>query len=137
MAGTTSYHTFKGTCKFAQLYRPNKFNKYSINLYPDKKSKEAYIKSGCQSEFKEDDDGSYITLRRNSQFLTQAGKLMEFGPPVVTDAEGNAFDKLIGNGSTVEITVATYDTGKGKGTRLDRVKVLKHVEYVKPEEDAA
>lgn len=41
----------------------------------------------------------------------------------------------IGNGSDVKIRVAVYDTLKGKGQRLEAVKVLNLVEYVREERE--
>jgi hypothetical protein len=40
---------------------------------------------------------------------------------------------LIGNGSKVKVSVAVYDTVKGKGQRLESIQVLDLIEYEKGE----
>ncbi len=63
------------------------------------------------------------------------------GPPVVVKANDMEWDYdvdgTIGNGSTVEVILSVYDTKMKSivGTRLDKVKVLKHIEYEAPDED--
>ena len=43
----------------------------------------------------------------------------------------------IGNGSTVEVILSVYDTKMKSivGTRLDKVIVINHLEYVSPDDD--
>lgn len=63
------------------------------------------------------------------------------GAPKVVKADGTVWDfdedGLIGNGSTVEVTLSVYDTSRKAivGTRLDKVKVLVHKEYDPDAED--
>jgi hypothetical protein len=54
---------------------------------------------------------------------------VEFGPPEVIDKNGDPFKETIGNGSTVTIRVAMFDTAKGVGHRLEKVRVDKHVVF--------
>lgn len=129
-------YTFKGKCKWAKLFKPDeKYNNFQITLYPDKASLKAYVKAGCQGEIKEDEDGQRVVFRRKPSILTKKGKLWELGAPKVVDTSGEDFTAFLGNGSEVEVTVETYDTDRGLGTRLEKVTVLKHVEY-KPDEAA-
>lgn len=57
------------------------------------------------------------------------------GAPKVVKADGTVWDLdddgPIGNGSEVEVVLSVYDTSRKAivGTRLDKVKVLKHVVY--------
>ena len=57
------------------------------------------------------------------------------GEPKVLRADDTTWnlntDGMIGNGSEVEVTIAVYDTSRKNivGSRLDSVKVLKHVPY--------
>jgi hypothetical protein len=57
------------------------------------------------------------------------------GEPRVIRADDTSWDLntdgMIGNGSEVEVTIAVYDTSRKNivGSRLDSVKVLKHVPY--------
>jgi len=68
------------------------------------------------------------------------GKTTEFEPPKVLDEEGRPWgnEERIGNGSTVEINVAVYETRGGDGPnghRLQGMKVLELVPYVAPDAD--
>ena len=59
---------------------------------------------------------------------------------VVVKSDGTTWDMdvdgLIGNGSTVAVTLSVYDTRKSiVGTRLDRVKVLEHVKPPSDDDD--
>ena len=62
------------------------------------------------------------------------------GAPIVHKADGTTWDYdddgAIGNGSTVQVVLSVYDTSRKSivGTRLDKVKVLEHLEYT-PDED--
>lgn len=61
------------------------------------------------------------------------------GAPIVVKADGSPWDYdedgTIGNGSLVEVVLSVYDTSRKNiiGTRLDKVKVLEHKEYVPDE----
>jgi hypothetical protein len=63
------------------------------------------------------------------------------GEPSVVKADGTKWDYdedgPIGNGSTVEVTLAVYDTSRKSivGTRLEKVKVLEHKAYDPDAED--
>lgn len=129
-------YTYCGKCKWAKVFKPDeKYGNYQIVLYPNKPSLKAYIKAGHQGEIREDEDGQYVIFRRRPKVLTKKGDIWDKGPPKVLDADGEAFNKLIGNGSEVEITVEVYDTRKGLGTSLESVTVLEHVEYVPNDTD--
>lgn len=126
--------TFVGCGKWMhRLFEEDaQYNYYGLDFYPDKASLKAYVKAGCQGEIREDEEGQFVKLRRKPKVLSRAGKLLDFGPPKVVDAEGAKWpdNKVVGNGSKVEVTVTTYPTAKGVGTRLDQVKVLEWKEYV-------
>jgi hypothetical protein len=128
-------YTYKGKCKWARVYKPDQeYDTYGIVVYPDKAGLKQYVKAGHQGEIREDDDGQYVTFRRKANVLirngAKKGTVWDKGPPKIVDADGETFDRLIGNGSMVEVTVEVYDTNKGLGTSLERVRVLEHVEYV-------
>lgn len=88
------------------------------------------------------------------------GKPVFFTPPIVYDKDGkvlvnytegdevvrsyndpNRKDKivrngdviLVGNDSDIEVTVAVFDTMKGKGQRLESIKLVDLIEYRKEE----
>lgn len=131
--------------------------KYVINFYPENDAEWKKFKdSGIQKEVKEDENGKFVRLQRDA-FKMIKGAIVNFTGPVVLDAGGDvivdyvskasgkriySYDNnrkddvqrrgkpiLIGNGSKVEVSVAVYDTFKGKGSRLETVKVLDLIEY--------
>ena len=63
------------------------------------------------------------------------------GAPKVVKDDGSVWDYdedgSIGNGSTVEVILNVYDTSRKNiiGTRLEKVKVTNHVEYVPDDDD--
>lgn len=63
------------------------------------------------------------------------------GAPRVIKPDGTEWDYdmdgVIGNGSTVEVILSVYDTSRKNivGTRLERVNVVTHVEYERPDDD--
>jgi hypothetical protein len=121
-----------GTAKWARVYESQMDTKYGekfhLTLYPDKASLATMKEAGCRLTFKEDEEGTFVKVSRDNmkQFKD---KLEKLGPPKVLDAGGNAFDKIIGNGSKVTVKLTVYDTVKGKGTRLEAVRVDEHVPY--------
>jgi hypothetical protein len=129
LASNTQIYKYKGTCKWAKVYRPDeKYDSYSIVLYLDKQSLKQYLKNGHQGEVKEDEDGQFVTLRRKKEVPTKKGPWI-LGPPEVVNIDREEFTELIGNGSIVEVTVSTYESRGGMGTRLESVRVLEHVRY--------
>lgn len=120
-----------GTCKWAKIAKPDeKYNFYGLDLYLDQESIEKFDKSGLQLTKKAGEEGIYISLKRKPQALIK-GELVNFGPPQVLDADNAVFGGVIGNGSTVTCKVNVYDTAKGKGHRLEAVRVDTLVEYNK------
>lgn len=129
----TKYFKFKGPAKWAQVYKPDeKYNNYKIQVYLDEKNKAEYIKSGIQVEIKKDEDGEYVVFRRPHAKLIKT-EAVTLGPPKVEDKDRQPFTSTIGNGSLVEVDVSVYDTIKGRGHTLNAVKVIDHVEYVRPQ----
>jgi len=131
MATTTVY--LKGTCKWAKMAKPDpKYNNYTINLYPDAASVALWKQSEAQTAFKTDEDGDYLVLRR-PDFKLMGKEIVTYGPPEVLSKDNKEFSDLIGNGSEVICKVTVYDTAKGKGTRLEAVRVETLVPYAKRE----
>lgn len=135
MASKTWY--FSGTCKWAKVREPDKkYEKYSIDLYmqPDQFAK--YQESGAQLKVRTGDDGEYVTFSRPCRRIIK-GELVEMGPPDVLTGDGGTLDEktLVGNGSHVTLKVVVFDTVKGKGTRLEAVRVDELVAFSKPDVD--
>lgn len=130
----SAYYYLTGKAKWARLFTPDeKYKNYKIDLLLDAESKKKFAESGMTMTPKMSEEGEYITFRRPEAKLIK-NELVKFEAPPVTDAEGKPVDKLIGNGSDVTVKVVVYDTVKGKGHRLEAVRVNSLVEYQKPEE---
>ena len=122
---------------------------YKITIVPTDESWVKFNKSGLSLKPKavEEDGELGVTFRRDVHAKTGTDKngkpwTMGGGAPQVVDEDGDEFDKLIGNGSVVEVAVDVYSIKAGpmkgkKGHRLDGVKVLEHVQYdsTDPDED--
>lgn len=129
----SSYFYLSGKAKWAKLFKPDdKYKNWQIQVYMDDASMKIYDESGMTMAKKQDDDGVFVTFRRPEAKVIK-DELVKFSPPEVIDADGNKLDQLVGNGSDVTIKVIVYDTMKGKGHRLEAVKVNKLVPYVKQE----
>lgn len=125
----TTYLKFTGPCKWAKILNPDKkYNNYQIQVYLDKVTKEAYQKSGIQVQIKNDDDGEYVTFRRPVQKIIK-GQLVDLGKPRLVDKNDAPTEVLVGNGSIVQVTVAVYDTVKGRGHTLMEVRIIDLVKY--------
>lgn len=88
---------------------------------------------------KPDPEGRGMIVKFDRKFNT--GKAWSSGAPSVTNPAGDTWDYdsdgSIGNGSTVELTVAVYDIPRydSVGSRLEAVHVLDHVQYIQPQDD--
>lgn len=129
----SSYYYLSGKAKWAKLFKPDdKYKNWQIQVYLDDASMKIYDETGMSMQKKRDDDGVFVTFRRPEAKVIK-DELVKFDPPAVLDADGNKLDQLVGNGSEVTIKVIVYDTMKGKGHRLEAVKVNKLIPYVKQE----
>lgn len=123
-----------GTCKWARLFdKDDKYDCWSLQLYPDEASQKVFDNSGLKLKVKEDEDGLNFQLRRKPE-VKFTDETKQLNPPKVVTAEGTEMDpdevRSIGNGSTVVCTVEIYNTKKyGMGHRLNAVRVMDHVVY--------
>jgi hypothetical protein len=137
MATTTHY--LSGPCKWAKVYKPDeKYNKHSIDIGFTKDGLANYTKLGLKNKPKEADGLYWVTFRRDPEGKVWInGKQEPAGKPGVFNPDGSPCTEIIGNGSEVTIVVSTYDYdnkfGKGKGSRLEKVRVDKLVKYEKEE----
>ena len=126
---TTATVYLTGEAHWAKLKKPDdKYNNWCIDLKLDEEGMLAFKKSGMQLKINE----GKIKLRRPVQRLIK-GDLVKFDPPSLLDENNDPLDVLVGNGSRVTCKVSVYDTQKGKGHRLDAVRVEDLVEYEKEE----
>ena len=111
----------------------------TIDLIMDEQNMALLKASKSMKRGKPDPEGRGIMVRLVRKYNTAYD--WASGPPVVVKADGSEWDfdtdGTIGNGSTVEVIVSVYDTKMKSivGTRLDKVTVLKHVQYESPDDD--
>ena len=111
----------------------------TIDLIMDDQNMELLKASRSMKRGKPDPEGRGTMVRLVRKYDT--GYDWASGPPVVVKADGSEWDfdtdGTIGNGSTVEVIVSVYDTKMKSivGTRLDKVTVLKHVQYESPDDN--
>jgi len=137
-----------GVAEWAQVKRPNKFGNWAIQVYTDKATRKQLKDIGLRVNPREGNeeygDGWYLTFRRPTTKVWKGVKT-ELTPPVVLNADGTAYEGLIGNGSKVTVKIEIYDFNGGvdaagvkydggKGTRLESVRIDALVEY-KPENE--
>ena len=81
-----------------------------------------------------DSEGRGIKVKFVRKYDT--GRDWDSGAPLVVWSDNKPYDYdtngSIGNGSTVEVELSVYDTSRKNivGTRLDKVTVIDHVEYI-------
>ena len=127
----TVYLKLKGPARWVKNKTPDeKYSNYSVDLCPDTDSLAAMKKSGLGLKPKQDEEGTWYKFRRPVQKIIK-DDLVKFGPPKTVGPDGEEFTEIVGNGSEVELDVAVYQAGPYIGHRLERIKVLKHVPYVK------
>jgi len=134
----TKTYFWDGTVNWAKVYENQidpKYKRWSVDFYPDKDTWPSVEESEVQCAVRESESGKFIKLGRRQSMLIK-GEAVTFGPPAVFDDQGEPVTALIGNGSHVTVKVDVYDSAKGKGHRLQAVRVNKLVEYIPPQGDA-
>jgi len=120
-----AYEEFDGAC--------------TIDMILDKENMDRLSASKSMKKGSPDAEGRGTRVRFVRKFNT--GRDWDSGSPTVLKSDGTKWDMdvdgLIGNGSTVAVTLSVYDTSRKSivGTRLDRVKVLEHVKPPSDDED--
>lgn len=127
----TEYVKIKGKGKWVRVFQPNKYGKWSLDLYPVGADLEIMKKlkdDGVRNHLKKDDDGYYMTLSRPLSKEIR-GKLTPFSPPIVLDSNGAPMEPTpIGNGSDIVVKLEVYGgkhpaSGNWKAARLLSLKV--------------
>ena len=133
----TKYITVTGPVKWAfHIFKEGMDTKYgekfTLQMYPDAKSKLVLKEAGYRGKWHEDGDGDWTKFSRDNK-KTFADRVEEFGPPKVMDGEGKEWDSsvTIGNGSVCSAQLEVFPSKFGVGSRLIEVRVLKHVPYEK------
>jgi hypothetical protein len=105
----------------------------SIDVDLDKDMYDLLVKSKSMKKGVQSPDNEGMT---RVKFTRKWENQFSGGPPTVVGPDNKPWDPdnqgLIGNGSEVLVELVVYDTKRRGivGTRLERVKVLNHVEYV-------
>lgn len=126
MATTKIY--LKGKAKWAHTARPDKYDKYSVVLYPDDASLEIVKglkeKPSILNSLHLDDDGYNIKLSVPPNQMI-AGKVVVHKIEVVKPDGNPLTECLLGNGSdvTIECEVYTYRKGEGRAIRPKVIRV--------------
>jgi hypothetical protein len=108
---------------------------WTMDITPDEEGIATLREVGLADRLKNkgDDRGEFIPFRQREKRMD--GTLNR--PVSVVDADGNPWpqDKLIGNGSTVDVKFEVKDYGKGKkaGVYPQAVRVLEHKPYQRVE----
>lgn len=121
---STDFVNFQGKCKWAKLYTPSKFDKWSVDVYLDDTQVERFRSYKTKTHLRKDEDGYYVTFSRPIN-KTIRGKNIGFNPPTVTDKEGRPTNVPIGNGSDLTITCEKYGyTPPGSGDKLYAIRLF-------------
>lgn len=117
--------------------KPDKYGKYTLDLYLTPESQKKYIESGLNLKDRNDKAGAaFVKLGRKHISTNAKGISRELGPWEVLDKNGDPFSGRVGNGSDVTVKVEIYDLTNGnKGHRVEAVRVNHLVEAMKQEVD--
>lgn len=119
----------QGKSYWARVHKPDeKYNKFTLDFYPDAASWKAYKAAGLQLKERESEHGTYVKLGVPATRLTKKGDVIK-AQVAVLDEDNQPMTKNIGNGSEVTVKVEVFDTDKGPGHRLLAVRADKLVEY--------
>lgn len=133
----TKFHKFTGVGEWFKIFVPDEYDgakRWTLNFKPD--NLEEWKASGIMLRDVKNNPG-WFRPRRDCVKLIK-GEAVNFEAPVVVNSEGVEWDSnemgYIGNGSKVELTIAVFDltARKGKGHRLEKIRILDLVEYQKP-----
>lgn len=131
MASKTYF--FTGKANWAKLTKQDKKYQYwGLELVLDKDEWSKFKDSGLQLKVHKNKEGEdYVSFRRPVQKAIK-DDLVDFDPPILVDADNNIMENRldVGNGSTVTCKVLVYDTTKGKGHRLEGVRIDNLIEFI-------
>lgn len=138
----------KGKCKWAHVTRLNRYDAWSIEMWPVPDDLEVIRElqaKGLKNTMRKDDDGYNVRFKREPikdiKLRTGEIKRLTFTPPTVAMADGSPLPMgvSIGNGSDVTVILEVYTHGTPGGgsavaARLEGVRVDNLVPF-NPETD--
>lgn len=129
------YVDVQGKVKFSHTVNFNKYDKWSVVLYPTPASLEVIRDlqaQGIKNQMKKDDDNQYYIQFSRDPTKLISGKVVAFAAPRVVDKDGVLMDgNQIGWGSDVTVRLEVYKHAAGgvpggkqvKAARFDSVRV--------------
>lgn len=125
------YEYLSGKVRWAKLFVPSQYNKYTLDLNLDRESLGKMLelkKRGVKNTLKNVDGEYWVTLASPSRIDTKMGpKLLQ--PPSVVNKDGSEWDPKVGIGNDSDITCKvwvrkyTHQTKEMVAVRLYGVKV--------------
>lgn len=122
--GKTETIHLQGKVSWLKAIKPDaQYDCWSVQLHPNPDSLELLRDlqtRGIKNMMKKDEDGYYMNFKRPVSKVYQ-GKIKTFAPPVITDKDGNPWEKPVGNGSDATLQIEAYEHGTpggGKATAL-------------------
>ncbi len=103
----------KGKLMWVRCVEPNKYGKWSLELYPDTDSLEKLRElqaDGIKNVIKKDDDGYHVQISRPLTIEFQKGVVQSVTPPKIRDKEKLPLPEniRIGNGTDGVVAVEIY-----------------------------
>lgn len=108
--GGQEYEYLSGKVKWAKLFMPSQFGKYSLDLNLDNESLGKVLefkKRGIKNVIKNVDGEYWITLSSPAQIDTKMGPKI-FPPPAVVNPDGSPWDIKVGVGNGSDITCKVW-----------------------------
>jgi len=120
-------------CRWASVIEPNTKFEPTWEIEAELNDQQAAVFADAGVRLKEDDGIKLIRFKKRVSGKKKDGGTYHNEPPKVVDAAKQPFDKLIGNGSLVNIAYSLRDWSmmgnSGVKADLNAVQVLELVEY--------
>jgi hypothetical protein len=104
----TEYIFFSGKCKWARVYKPNQWDKWSIDVYLSNDDAERFRSLKVKTHLRKDDDGYYVSFSRPIKRTIRGKDLLLPPPAVIDNRDQPLYDTAIGNGSDVTVKLEYY-----------------------------
>ena len=120
-------------CRWASIVEPNTKFDPRWEIEAELNDQQAALFADAGVRLKEDDGIKLVRFKRNVSGTRKDGTKYKLDPPKVVDGNKQPFEKLVGNGSLVNIAYElnnwTVAGNSGTSARLSAVQVLELVQY--------